>query len=108
MANNYKQYKKAKKERNLANKGIAVGGSLAGLGGAVLTGREYIKNLENKAESKLGEAAVKNPKLLKKMKNTGLALAGTGVALAGYSTVKSQRAKRKLKELTEDDNNSKK
>lgn len=107
MANNYKQYKKAKKEKNLANKGIAVGSSLTGIGAGTLAGREYLKHLEKKAAEKLGEAAPQNPKLMKKAGIAGLALTGTGAVLAGYSTVKSQRAKRKLKELTENDTKKK-
>lgn len=122
MADNYKQYKKAKKEKNLAQKGQVAGGALAGIGAGMLGLRGYVKHKESALADKLvaqGKAAskeaaqeiiakrVKNPGLMKKAGVTGALLTAGGATLAGLSTVKAQRAKRKLKELTEDDNKEK-
>lgn len=109
----YKQYKKAKKERNLAQRGQVAGGTLATLGVAGLAGREYIKKLEEKAQGqvavnpKAAELLKKGEPVMKKAKKVGIGLAIGGTALAGLSTVKAQRAKRKLKELTKDDSKEK-
>lgn len=122
MADNYKQYKKAKKKKNLAQKGQVSGGALAGIGAGMLGLSSYTKHKESALAEKLvaqGKAAskeaareilekkTKNPGLMKKAGVTGAILTAGGATLAGLSTVKAQRAKRKLKELTEDDSKEK-
>lgn len=126
MANNYKQYKKAKKEKNQAEKGILVGGTLAGIGGANLLGTEYIKrNLgkiteaEGPTISELESATARgkklipireniNPEQLKTAKKVGAGLAIAGGTLAGLSAYQHHKAKKKLKELEGNDNKKKK
>lgn len=117
MANNYKAYKKAKKEKNLAEKGMVVGGTLSGLGGGTLLLREGIKkNLKKISEgegptiktieeaSKKGKKVIDlpesiTPEKLKKYKKTGVALATIGGITAGVSAYKHHKAKKKLNEL---------
>lgn len=125
MANNYKQYKKAKKEKNLADKGLAVGGTAAGLGGATILGVNYIKkNLPNVAAGegptveelkkatergkKLVDVAGVNPSQLKTAKKVGAGLAIAGGTLAGISAYSHHKAKKKLEELEGKKDDSKK
>lgn len=125
MSNRYKQYKKAKKEKNLADKGLALGSTAAGLGGATLLGREYIKrNLGAVAAGegptieelkkatakgkKLVDVAGVNPENLKTAKRVGAGLAVAGGTLAGVSAYKSYKARKKLEELEGKKNDSKK
>lgn len=125
MANNYKQYKKAKKEKNLADKGIALGGTAAAIGGGFIGAAKLfekygpeIEKLEAPTVNQIKEAASRGkalaavsesitPEKLKSIKNVGKWTAAAGGSLAGVSAYKHYKAKKKLKELEGNDSKKK-
>ena len=101
---NYKQYKKAKKERNLAKRGEVGGSILAGVGAGMAGAGHLIDHLQNKGpeiiekDGKILRKIKVDPALLKKAKITGYVAAGAGVPLVIASEIKKRNADKKLKE----------
>ena len=120
MADNYKQYKKAKKERNFYGNAQVVSSGIAGIGATSLGMSSYLSHQAKKAVKPTTEEVAKaaekgkklvstnvSPELLKKGKILGGVGLAVGAAGLGYTTVKKQRAERRLKELSKDDNKKK-
>lgn len=103
---NYKKYKKAKKEVNLAKSGQVAGGITAGIGAAALGARELLKREAGKRvlPADVTERAIRSGDGLKKV---GVVALPVGAALLAGSTLYKKKADKKLKEAKGDDNKKK-
>ena len=102
----YKKYKKARKENNLAKTGQVVGGTIAGIGGAAFAGKKILENKAAKvtkgalvkAGEALPEAIQKVEVNAKNLKKVGKVALPIGAALVTGSTVLKKKSDKKLKE----------
>lgn len=100
----YKKYKKARKENNLAKTGQVVGGTIAGIGGVALGGKKLLENKAAKvtkgavAGEALPEAIQKVGVNAKNLKKVGKVALPIGAALVVGSTVLKKKSDKKLKE----------